>query len=101
MLKIIQAGNANYYLNILNNSLLKFLQEDLTVRVQEIVADIFSKIVAFFRSFNSQSKEINLKPIAMISCLSLVTLLLISIFRRRGESIIPPPTPMKKNALKV
>lgn len=39
----------------------------------------------------------NLKPIAMISFLSLITLLVISIFTRREQSIVPPPTPMKKD----
>lgn len=97
MLKQIQFGHVNYYLEQLHTSFLNFVQQGQTNRIKEIAFDAFTKLSAFFRSFNNQSKEINMKPIAMISCLSLITLLIISIFRRREESIILPPTPMKRN----
>jgi len=84
---------------LLNASFLNIIEQDQAKRIKEFIFNIFSKLNSFFSSFNSQSKEMNLKPIAMISCLSLVTLLVISIFRRRSDSLIPPPTPTRGQAL--
>jgi hypothetical protein len=68
------------------------LSLDSIKRIKEIAITIFSKISAFCKSFNNQSKEINVKAIAMISCLSLVALLVISILRRRDSVLIPMPS---------
>lgn len=65
----------------------------LTNRIKEIAAAIFQKISDFFNSYNKYSNESNIKAFALISCLSLIALLVISMLRRRDSSLVPPPTP--------
>jgi hypothetical protein len=68
---------------------------ELAARIKDIVFKVFSKLSSLFSSFNHQSREVNLKPMAMIGFLSLATLLAVSIFRRQEKGIILPPTPVK------
>jgi hypothetical protein len=78
------------------NSFLYFLSEDPLKRIKDIAIDIFSKFSHFVKSFNNQSKEINnTKTIAMIGCLSLIAIFVISLLRRRNARFVPHPTPMK------
>ena len=65
--------------------------------VKDVAQTIFLKLRDFFKKNNNQNKEINLKAIAMVSCLSLIALLVISILRCRDGRLIPPPTPQRGN----
>jgi glutaredoxin 2 len=67
----------------------------ITQRIKEIVAAAFQKISDFFNAYNKHSNESNIKTFALISCLSLIALLVISMLRRRDSRLVPPPTPMK------
>jgi hypothetical protein len=81
--------------------LLNFLSPEQTKQIKQIAITVFSRISEFFKSFksiNSQPKEINIKAIAMIGCLSLIALLVISMLRCRDVQFVPPPTPLKKDA---
>lgn len=95
LLKSIQFDKISHYGVLLQTSLLNFIEYEETKRIKEIAASIFNRLSSFFSSFGSQSKEMNLKPLAMISCLSLIALLVISFLRKGEDSIIPPQTPMK------
>lgn len=61
-------------------------------RVKAIALDIFEKFSGFIKKFKSQSNEINLKPIAMISCLCLIAILVISMLRHCATRPLPPKT---------
>lgn len=96
MFRSIQFEKIPHYAALLQSSLLNFIEYEETKRIKEIAASIFNRLSSFFSSFGSQSKEMNLKPLAMISCLSLIAILVIS-FLRKGEDSIFPQTPMKNN----
>ncbi len=66
-------------------------------KIKDVAQTIFLKLRDFFKNSSNQNKEINLKAIAMVSCLSLIALLVISILRRRDGRLIPPPTPQRGN----
>lgn len=73
-------------------------------RIEAIVAKAFQQLVTNFRSLdtypniypNIYPSDTNVKTFAFISCLSLVTIFAISLFRRKDGSIVPPPTPFVK-----
>lgn len=68
-------------------------------RIKEIASGIFSRIAAFISHADSESNQINVKTLAMISCISLIALLVISILRQRDTRILPPPTPGRHTQL--
>lgn len=90
MLASIHLGQWASYNQIIQPAFLNFLSSDVTKRIKDVAIAIFSKVSAFLKSFNNQSSEINIKGIAMISCLCLVTLLVISILRRRDAGFVLP-----------
>lgn len=57
---------------------------------------IFKEISDFFSSFDIYPAERNIKTFALVSCVSLIALLVISMFRKVDMSIVPPPTPAPK-----
>lgn len=75
--------------------LLNSLQSDITQRAKDIAIAAFKKMTEFFTFFNNQSNEINLKTFALISCVSLIALLVISMLLRKDSRLIDPPTPEK------
>jgi hypothetical protein len=93
MLPSIQFCQWTSYVNFSVSSFFNFLSSKQTNRIKEIALAIFLRIADFFKSFNNQSKEINIKAIAMIGCLSLIALLVISIFRSDTRLMPPPTTP--------
>lgn len=77
-----------------NSSLLSdTIISQLTQRIKEIVAAVWQKISDFFGSYHKPSNESNIKTFAIISCVSLIALLVISMLRRRDSNLVPPPTP--------
>lgn len=64
----------------------EMVYSERTRRVRELSKEVFSKMSNFLRSFYYQPKEMNIKPIAMVCCVSLITLLAISLFRRRNAT---------------
>lgn len=100
MFQSLQLDYFTHCMDCTINPLADFLDQELIKQVKSIAYDIFSKLFSFFNSFNHQSREVNLKPIAMVSFLTLVTLFVISIFRKQGTGIISPPTPLKKDQIK-
>ena len=68
------------------------LISEITKQIKAIALTIFAKISEGLRTFNNQSNEINLKTIAMVSCLSLIALLVISILRRHDNYLRPAST---------
>lgn len=62
---------------------LNFSSSELTNRIKEIATAIFSKATNLFKSFQNQSSEINIKAVAMISCVSLIVVLVRGFLRRR------------------
>lgn len=64
-------------------------------RIKEFIIDIFLKLRKTFTNFDPKSKELNLQPIAMVSCLLLILIVFNSMLRKSHESIVPPSTPMK------
>ena len=97
MIKPLQFVQSLTTATFFEKPLSSIFQIEPLMQIKEFILDIFARLAAFFRPFTDHSKEMNLKPIAMISFLSLITLLVISIFTRREQSIVPPPTPMKKD----
>jgi hypothetical protein len=65
----------------------------LMKRIKEIAISTFHRIFEFFKSFQKPSKETNLKTFAIISCLSLIALLVISMLRRRKSHTAQEPDP--------
>ena len=59
----------------------------------EVVTTIFKCISSFFNKYSIESNDSNLKAFAFIGCLSLIALLILSVFRRHQGSIVEPPTP--------
>lgn len=84
------------YFYIRQSPFSQFLSSDQTKRIKEIALDCFIKASEFFAKFKLQSNETNIKAMAMISCLSLIALLVISMLRRRDHNLMPPPTPIIK-----
>lgn len=72
-------------------------------RVKELATHIFAKIADLLSAFKKQSQVNNLKTITWMSCLSLMTLLMISILKRYYTKVpnlelqVPNGFPMKKN----
>ncbi len=64
-------------------------------RIKEFAIDVFLKLRKTLTNFDPQSKELNLQPIAMISCLLLILIVFNSMLRKSHESIVPPSTPVK------
>lgn len=67
-------------------------------QITTIAINIFAKIKEFLQFFIYKPREINLKMIATIGCLSLISLFTISMLRSRREPphlLIPPMTPQK------
>lgn len=64
-------------------------------RIKEYIVNFFLKFRSTF-THDAQSKDLNLLPIAMISCLSLILILFISMLRKPNDRFVAPPTPMKK-----
>ncbi len=62
-------------------SLTQLLASEQVQRVKGIALSTFEKFSSFLTKFKSPSNEINLKPIAMVSCLCLIAILVISMFR--------------------
>lgn len=83
MFASIQLGQWASFAHVYQPTLLNFLPAEPTKRIKEIAFATFAKISGFLRTFNNQSNEINIKAIAMISCLSLVALMVISMLRHR------------------
>lgn len=73
----------------------EIISPDITKRIQEYATPIFNQLSDFFTSFDVYPAEKNIKTFALVSCLSLIALLVISMFRKNGSSIVPPPTPFK------
>lgn len=67
----------------LNNFSSKIAQQ-----VKKIALITFTKFSNFFNSFNQQPYESNLKAFALVSCLSLIALLVISILQQRDSNLI-------------
>lgn len=59
-------------------------------RVKDVALVVFDRCSGFVKKFKGQSNEINIKPIAMISCLSLIAILIISVFRHYAICPLPP-----------
>lgn len=94
MIKEISLDNVIYFTNCLVTPLKGVVAQAQTSRIKEIVLSIFSKVTSFFHSFNSHSTEVNLLPVAMISCLTLAGILVISIIRKYEKNTVMPSTPM-------
>lgn len=75
------------------NSFIDVLSTATAQRIKDIAIHIFTRLSAFLNAFSRQSNESNLKGFALISCLSLIALLVISLLRQRDSPIIPLPTP--------
>ena len=93
MVNNIQFGFFTHYKDLAYTTLVNISQNATIKRIGEIVSSIFSKLSSYFSSFNTQSDEMNLKPIALISVICLITLMVISIFRSRDDTKIIPPSP--------
>lgn len=91
----IKIGNFFSFLPSIQNSVQGFFQNEQFKRIQEFVIALLAKLSSYFSSFNTQSKEINVKPIAMIGFLSLVGLIVFSIFRESDANFITPLKPRK------
>ena len=63
------------------------------IKIKDAVIKFFKKIFEFATTFNSESRGDNLKNVALISCLSLIALLVVAIMGRRNSRLTPPPTP--------
>lgn len=61
-------------------------------RIKNFAINFFTKIKYVM---NHDSKTVNLKVVAMISCLSLLSLLVFSMLRIYPKSLVVPPTPHK------
>lgn len=72
--------------------LTQLLASQQVQRVKAIALDIFEKFSGFIKKFKSQSNEIDLKPMAMISCLSLIAILVISMLRHCSIRSVPLKT---------
>ncbi len=84
MLPSIQVNQRAFYTQIFQlPAFLNSLSQDPVKHIKELALSIFSKMSELFKAFNNQTNEINIKTIAMVSCLSLVALLVISMLRRR------------------
>ena len=58
-------------------------------RIKEIAGTIFLRLSEFLKSFQAPaSNEGNLKTFALVSCLSLIALLVLSILRRRDPNLV-------------
>jgi len=66
--------------------------------VKEIAQLIFQKLSSFSNAYENYPNESNLKTFALISCLSLITLLVIIALRKSQPSIVPPPTPYQNTS---
>lgn len=73
----------------------EIVSPDLTKRIQEYTKTIFVELSVFFTSFDVYPTEKNIKTFALVSCLSLIALLVISMFRKQDASLVSPPTPWK------
>lgn len=73
----------------------EFLSSETTKRIKEIALSIFKRITDFCSLWKQPSDETNLKAVALVSCLSLIALIVIAILRRPNSSIVPPNTPEK------
>ncbi|WP_068471424.1 hypothetical protein [Candidatus Protochlamydia phocaeensis] len=80
-------------LNQFASPLLQHAYSDQIRRIKEVALSFFSKCYDIFRNIETSSNQINVKTLAMISCLSLIAILVISILRRRDSRFVPPPTP--------
>ena len=68
----------------------------ITQRIKEIAAINLQRISDFFTLYG-QSNENNVKAFALVSCLSLISLLVISMLRKRDAPIVFPFTPRKSS----
>jgi hypothetical protein len=83
------ASSAYLYQEVLPN----ISSSEIIKRIREIAVDMFTRVSEFFNAFNKPSNENNLKVFALISCASLIALLVISMLRRRDTRIVYPSTP--------
>jgi len=68
-------------------------------KIKNYTANAFSKMGSVFKDYSYQSNDINLKAIATISCISLLALIFISMFRYRNSRNNPAlAAPLPLNA---
>lgn len=97
MSSTIQPSQWSSFVHGYQESFFNFFSTDLTKRIKETVVNIFSQIFKFFKAFDNQSNEINIKAVAMVSCLCLIGILIISNLKR-DENLVPAtPNPAVLN----
>lgn len=61
---------------------------DIMDRVKNSAMGVFNTAAGYLKTYDNYSEEENLKAFALISCISLVALLLINILFKNGRSIV-------------
>src|SRR5271154_3485073 len=98
MLAPVQSVQWASFAHVYPPSFLNIASSDRIERIKEFAMATFTKFLGFLKSFNNQSKEINTKKIAMISCVSLIVLLVIALLRRRNAQLVHIAAQKKEKA---
>lgn len=100
MLNTIQINSISAFNDFIYDAYASVSQHYIINKIREIVAGIFSYLSSIFNYFDNPSQEMNVKPMAMVSVLLLLTLMIFSLFRTKKTNIIPvPDTPQVNTRL--
>lgn len=98
MLNSIQYNPITAFRDLAYDTFVSISQHHIINKIREFVAAIFSFLSSLFNYFDNPSQEMNVKPMAMVSVLLLLTIMVFSLFRTKKTNIIPiPDTPQVNN----
>lgn len=83
----------SFSFNSLTSNFYQITVSQITERIKEIATDVFKKICEWFRFISAKPDQMNIKVFALISCVSLIIILVVSSFCGKKTSIVIPPTP--------
>lgn len=90
---MFQLNSISHYRDLAYDYVVSISQNNIIKRIGEFVSAVFSYLSSFFSSLDRPSQEMNLKPMAMISVILLISLFIFAVCRKRAD---PPSSPASK-----
>ncbi len=94
MISSITQGFANFSIPNTIPSFEIFFFE-MIKKIKEVSFLIFLKIKEFSTSYRPYTSEGSTKTYAFICCATLLLVFFLSMFRKKGPALLPPPTPVR------